>query len=238
MKEGDTARVKWFPERFGKLVRLGPEVSTIKFHNLGDRHVLTKDIQVVKDRSKAMADSRLEYWETLGYEELGRRVQAELTRNDLTFGEQQLLKAAQERLLSWKEPNKVRSKKMSEDTENPMPEGSPSGETQGDSSVKKPARKKAAAKKPAAKKTAAKKPAAAKAVASKGNGRNGRIDPDAKVVWLGKENPFREGSGSYKRVDIVQKSSKQTAGAILKKSGIKETTLATCKRLGLIRIEA
>lgn len=74
--------------------------------------------------------------------------------------------------------------------------------------------------------------------ASSTNGaRRPRLDPEAKVVWVkGAENPFRENSGSYKRVETVKKNSGKTAEAISKLSGILPQTLSTMKRLGLVEI--
>src|SRR5262249_16773371 len=115
----------------------------------------------------------------------------------------------------------------------PPEEGSAQPPTKEPAKVsKKPAKKKSPAKKPAGKSKAKAKPAKAK-----GNSVS-RINGEAKVTKTGKENPFREGSGSYKRVELVLKNSGKTAGTILKMAGMKATTLATCKRLGLIRIEA
>lgn len=64
-----------------------------------------------------------------------------------------------------------------------------------------------------------------------------RIDPDAKVTKAsGAANPFREGSGAYKRTETVFKSSGQTAATIKKKAGILPQTLANLRKLGLVKI--
>jgi hypothetical protein len=64
-----------------------------------------------------------------------------------------------------------------------------------------------------------------------------RIDPEAKVTKIsGAANPFREGSGSYKRVETVWKASGKTAEAISKLTGVLPQTLSNMKKLGLIKI--
>jgi hypothetical protein len=64
-----------------------------------------------------------------------------------------------------------------------------------------------------------------------------RIDLEGTVTWLkGAENPFREGSGSHKRTELVKKNSGKTAEAINKLSGMQSQTLSTLKRKGLIKI--
>jgi len=73
--------------------------------------------------------------------------------------------------------------------------------------------------------------------ASKRAGRAPRIADDAKITKTGKDNPFREGSGSYDRVESVLKYSGQTAATIKKKTDIKPSTLSTMLRLGLIRAD-
>ena len=70
-----------------------------------------------------------------------------------------------------------------------------------------------------------------------GSSARSRIDPEAKVTKVsGATNPFREGSGSYKRVETVWKASGKTAEAISKLSGVMPQTLSTMKRLGLVKI--
>lgn len=61
--------------------------------------------------------------------------------------------------------------------------------------------KKGAAAKEAAKTKAAKKPAAEKAAPV---GRKSRVDGDAKITVLVKENPKREGSGAYERFALYK----------------------------------
>jgi len=81
---------------------------------------------------------------------------------------------------------------------------------------------------------------AAKPVRAKVSNGNGatrtRLDPEARVTATGKDNPFRENSGSYKRVETVYKLSGQTVKSILSKGGLKPTTLSTMKNLGLVKI--
>jgi hypothetical protein len=180
-----------------------------------------------------MAGIRLEYWDTLRREDLQRRVQEELTRRRLTFVEQQLLDAAQERLRTWRTPHRSREVRgMRRDDEDIKPEvteqeqGAPA-EKKEKSKVKRGASKvRSGKKRNAAGKTNKK--------AAKASKTRMRIDPDAKVVRTGKENPFRENSDSFKRVEIVFKSSGQTAGAIMKKKEVRSTTLPKMKKLGLI----
>jgi len=79
---------------------------------------------------------------------------------------------------------------------------------------------------------------AKKAKTAKAKGGRSRLDPEAKVTKTGKENPYRKGSEVWERVETVLKSSGQTVKTIQGKAGVKPTTLATMKRMGLIKIEA
>jgi len=177
---------------------------------------------------------RLEFWSTLPREELKRRVAAEVKRTDLTFVQTQLLAAAQERLRNSRAPieNKGVKRMNLDDAVEVKKEAEPPAEKKS-TPKKKPAAKKATGK-VAAKKTV-KKPAAKKAKAAKPNG---RMDPKSKVIWAGKDNPFREGSGSYDRTELVRKADGKMVETILAMKGIKPTTLNTLKRLELIRIAA
>jgi hypothetical protein len=97
--------------------------------------------------------------------------------------------------------------------------------------------KKVVAKKAARAKGGKKKKAASANGASKRAGRAPRIPDDAKIMKTGKNNPFREGSESYDRVESVLKLSGQTVATIKKKVELKTTTLSNMVKLGLIRAD-
>lgn len=63
-----------------------------------------------------------------------------------------------------------------------------------------------------------------------------RIADDAKIVWVGKANPFREGSGKHKRVEAVRKGSGQTKKTILGHRVATSGTVAWCVRNGLAKV--
>jgi hypothetical protein len=63
-----------------------------------------------------------------------------------------------------------------------------------------------------------------------------RFEPDATVIWTGKENPFREGSGAWTRTEIVRKNSGQKVSSVQSKDGMRGTTLATLARMELIKV--
>jgi hypothetical protein len=175
-----------------------------------------------------MAGYRLEFWSTLPFNELKRRVLTESSRlPSLTFEEEQLLISAQERLRTWREPiRNSREIKMNdvtktEDTVAPAPVVAP-----------------VAKEKKVVAKSKAKKPTVKKVVAKAKSNGGSRISPEAKVIKTSKGNPFKEGTGAYKRVELVLKNSGKTAGTIAKLAGLKSSTLSNCKRLGLIKIEA
>jgi hypothetical protein len=92
--------------------------------------------------------------------------------------------------------------------------------------AKKPAKK-------AAKKATAKKPAK-KAGAKRGGP---RLDQEAKVLWTGKDNPFREGSGAHERTEIVRKASGQKVGTVVEKVG-RSATLHTLMKRGLVKLQS
>jgi hypothetical protein len=62
------------------------------------------------------------------------------------------------------------------------------------------------------------------------------LAPDAKVTWTGRDNPFREGCGAWKRTEIVRKASGQTVSAMRSNKNLRATTLATLARLELIEV--
>jgi membrane protein involved in colicin uptake len=99
---------------------------------------------------------------------------------------------------------------------------------------KAPAKKAAKKAKKAAPKKTAKKVTAKRAAA---NGANGRVNLEDVVRWKkGAENPFREGSGAYKRTEIVKSNSGSTRKSIQSKA-IKGSTIATLARMGLVEID-
>jgi cytoskeletal protein RodZ len=177
-----------------------------------------------------MAGVRLEHWSTLNYDELQLRVDAEIQRTDLSFAEQQLLDAALERLKRRRGPHKrgssMQNTRDDDPKANPEPEADKPKEDDKESKMKRTASKVRAGKKRNGGKTASKTRTAAT---------RSRLDPDAKVTKL-KPNPFREGSGSFERTELVLKASGQTVKTIMAKKGIKTTTLPTLVRKGIIKI--
>jgi hypothetical protein len=80
----------------------------------------------------------------------------------------------------------------------------------------------------------AKKPTKQTTVKQTSNKR--KLASDATVNWAGRENPFREGCGAWKRTEIVRKASGQTVSAMRSNKGLRATTLATLARLKLIAV--
>lgn len=103
--------------------------------------------------------------------------------------------------------------------------------------VKKAAVKKAPAKaKPAAAKPAAAKPAK-KASAPKGAGAVARasFSDDAKITWLGKDNPAREKSGRHERIELVRKANGKSVKTFRAGKG-RGSTLSWCVKQGLAKV--
>jgi hypothetical protein len=73
------------------------------------------------------------------------------------------------------------------------------------------------------------KKAAAKAPAAKA------ADDGAKIVWLGKENPFREGTGAHERTELCRRHNGKLISTFLQAGG-RRSTLATLKRMKLITV--
>ena len=63
-----------------------------------------------------------------------------------------------------------------------------------------------------------------------------KLKPDATVTWTGKENPFREGCGAWKRTELVRKASGRTVAEMRSIKSMRVTTLATLARLALIKV--
>ena len=62
------------------------------------------------------------------------------------------------------------------------------------------------------------------------------VSGESKIFWItGKQNPFREGPGAFKRTELVRKASGKAREAI---RGIRVTTIPTLRRRGVIRIAA
>jgi hypothetical protein len=176
-----------------------------------------------------MAGKRLEHWSTLNKDELRRRIDLEIRRTDLSFAEQQLLDAAQERLQHWKEPHK-RGSSMKNDDPKPNPEPDPKPETSAPDKAKESKVKRNTSKVRAGKKRSSNKVTKTRQAVTRS-----RLDPNAKVTKL-KANPFRENSESWERTEIVLKASGQTVKTIQDKKGLKPSTLSTLKRKGIIKI--
>lgn len=166
-----------------------------------------------------MAGDRLEHWSTLSRDKLTQRVLLERQRIDLSFADQQLFNAAQDRLLNWREPR--RRTAMNNDIE------------EAEQAEPKKERKMRVAKK------AAKPVKAAKAVTksvNNGRGRGSKYSLDAKVIKTGVENPLREGTGGWERIETIIKSSGQSVKTVRNKTGIKPSTLGSAVKLGVVKI--
>lgn len=79
-----------------------------------------------------------------------------------------------------------------------------------------------------AKKTTTKK------TAKKTGAKRSKFDPSMKITWLGKENPRREGSGRYDRIEGVRKASGKTVETYLKTGH--GSTLAHCVKNKLAKV--
>jgi hypothetical protein len=77
--------------------------------------------------------------------------------------------------------------------------------------------------------TAVKGKTAAKKANETGGRTRTKLPPDAKIVWIGKENPAREGSGRHARIELVRRGHGQTVKTFLAKGG-RGATLANCVR--------
>jgi hypothetical protein len=180
-----------------------------------------------------MAGKRLESWSTLNREDLKQRIDEEIRRTHLSFAEQQLLEAAQERLRTWREPRQRGSSSMNDDPK-PTDPPEPKEEDKADNPSKE--KKKMAARKTSKVRTGAKRTAGKTTTKTRQGVTRSRIDPDAKVVKTGKPNPFREGSGPWERTELVLKNSGKTAGTIANLKGVKSSTLGTLKKRGIVKI--
>lgn len=82
-------------------------------------------------------------------------------------------------------------------------------------------------------KKATKKTSRAKSAAPRA--KKSRYEETSKITWKGKDNPFREGSGRWKRTEIVRASGGKTVKTFLEKRG-RLTTLAYCVKSGLASV--
>jgi hypothetical protein len=120
----------------------------------------------------------------------------------------------------------------------------PSSEQPAEANMKTPSKKKAVKKKssgPGKKAAAPKKAAAKKTVAKKTAGKPKapkRAKPapdDAVIVWRGRKNPFREGTGSHERTERLREHDGQTVAAFIAAGG-KRSTVGTCRTRGLVKL--
>jgi hypothetical protein len=124
----------------------------------------------------------------------------------------------------------------------------PSSEQPEEANVKTPSKKKAVKKKssgPGKKTAAPKKAAAKKTVAKKTPGKPRaaqktakRAKPapnDAVIVWRGRKNPFREGTGAHERTERLREHDGQTVAAFIAAGG-KRSTVGTCRTRGLVKL--
>ena len=62
-----------------------------------------------------------------------------------------------------------------------------------------------------------------------------KYDPASKISWIGKENPYREGSGRFERVELLRKSNGKTVDTYLKNGG-RGSTLSHCVGAKLVKV--
>jgi hypothetical protein len=98
-----------------------------------------------------------------------------------------------------------------------------------------PGKKTAAPKKAAAKKTVAKKTTGKPKAAPKTAKRAKPAPDDAVIVWRGRKNPFREGTGGHERTEHLREHDGQTVAAFIAAGG-KRSTVGTCRTRGLVKL--
>jgi hypothetical protein len=123
----------------------------------------------------------------------------------------------------------------------------PPSEQTSEANVKTPSKKKAVPKKSSGpgKKTAPKKAATKKTVAKKAPGKPTaaaktakRAKPapdDAVIVWRGRKNPFRQGTGAHDRTEHLREHDGRTVAAFIAAGG-KRSTVGTCRTRGLVKL--
>lgn len=90
---------------------------------------------------------------------------------------------------------------------------------------------------PVSKKTAAKKKATPKkAAAKKSSTPRTKFPPEAKITWVAKENPAREGSARYDRYEKLRKASGKTVDTAIK-SGVPSATIANAQAAKVITVK-
>lgn len=78
------------------------------------------------------------------------------------------------------------------------------------------------------------KPKKAAAKAKKAGGKRSLFATDAKITWLGKDNPARDGSGKHDRIENVRKHGGKTVATFLSRG--KHGTLGWCVKNGLAKV--
>src|SRR5215471_7444014 len=172
-----------------------------------------------------MTRSTLWCWSSFPKEKLLRHIAVEETRMrsgaPWLLEDQQLLDAARERLLNWREPHPRRRREATrmtkqtdtEPTLSPKPTTEPEPAEEAAKNSEKPQKRKRSAR-PQASAPIRKEPKMAKKTKSRGKPaaakekktRNGRIGPDDKIMKGSQPNPFKEGSGPYERTALILKS--------------------------------
>lgn len=95
--------------------------------------------------------------------------------------------------------------------------------------------KKAATKKTIAKKAVAKKPPGKPKAVPKTAKRAMPAPDDAVIVWRGRKNPFRQGTGAHERTERLREHDGQSVAAFIAAGG-KRSTVGTCRTRGLVKL--
>lgn len=66
-------------------------------------------------------------------------------------------------------------------------------------------------------------------------GKRMSLSEDSKITWMGKDNPFREGSGRFKRTELVRTNSGKTVKTFTSHKG-RTGTLIYCIKHGLAKV--
>jgi hypothetical protein len=98
-----------------------------------------------------------------------------------------------------------------------------------------PGKKTAAPKKAAAKKTVAKRTTGRPKAAPKTAKRAKPAPDDAVIVWRGRKNPFRQGTGAHERTERLREHDGQTVAAFIAAGG-KRSTVGTCRTRGIVKL--
>ena len=84
--------------------------------------------------------------------------------------------------------------------------------------------------------TAKKKATPKKAAAKKSSTPRTKFPPEAKITWVAKENPAREGSARYDRYEKLRKASGKTVDTAIK-SGVPSATIANAQAAKVITVK-